>query len=447
MQFVPDDSNVNALSIKSYASFFDWVSVKFNGVSCTRNSYYNHLVMNERIKTYNTDKYKLYADIMAHDWDNGYGISYSATIGERNNNTLPQTTLERGMNPANIVNQGHLNRCAKTNIDITDSTRSSLASFFGTQTSLLNTENQNCLVYNQADGIVFQGAAIIPLSELHDFFKQMPSVASSTGFELRLQSNVSRENSYTTRYGAIPINSAANGLAPNIPDLVTSQQIVGHACPFLISNPSGGTPVTCGSTGLAINNTTAINAGATITIKACIGHQNTTGQLSADGKYPGSTGNPCRIYLPSVTYNNSYIKEIIQQPQYSLRYEDYYVDIDEGKVQGGNVSRLFNVQLSRVRNLYIISYLSGSATVPSPFNSPISSAPITCTPCRLKNFNIQIGGQNIFSEPQNFNYQFYNNNSLSIMADINGNSLKSKFFSGQITKSMWETVITCIVLI
>ena len=24
------------------------------------------------------------------------------------------------------------------------------------------------------------------------------------------------------------------------------------------------------------------------------------------------------------------------------------------------------------------------------------------------------------------------------MADINGNSLKSKFFSGQITKSMWE---------
>jgi len=25
------------------------------------------------------------------------------------------------------------------------------------------------------------------------------------------------------------------------------------------------------------------------------------------------------------------------------------------------------------------------------------------------------------------------------MADINGNSLKSKFFSGQITKSMWES--------
>jgi hypothetical protein len=75
MQLVADDSNVNALSVKSYASFIDWVSDKFNGVSCTRNSYYNHLVMNERIKTYNTDKYKLYGDIMAHEFDNGYGIS------------------------------------------------------------------------------------------------------------------------------------------------------------------------------------------------------------------------------------------------------------------------------------------------------------------------------------------------------------------------------------
>jgi hypothetical protein len=57
----------------------------------------------------------------------------------------------------------------------------------------------------------------------------------------------------------------------------------------------------------------------------------------------------------------------------------------------------------------------------------------------LRNFNIQIDGSNIFSEPQNFNYQFYNNNSLSIMADINKNSLKSKFFSGQISKSQWES--------
>jgi hypothetical protein len=216
---------------------------------------------------------------------------------------------------------------------------------------------------------------------------------------------------------------------------------VGHCCPFLLSNPSGGnagaTPPTNGSSGLAINNTTQINANSTITIRSCIGWSNVTGQLRT--QVEGSVGNPCRIFLPSVNYNNDYIKNIVQNPQYSLKYLDYYVDMDEGRSQNSSVSRLFNVQLSRVRTLYIIPFLSGSATVPSPFNSPISSAPITCTPIRLKNFQIQIGGQNIFSEPQSFNYQFYNNNALSIMSDINANSLKSKFFSGQISKSQWES--------
>ncbi len=194
----------------------------------------------------------------------------------------------------------------------------------------------------------------------------------------------------------------------------------------MLCNPSGGTTGangTCGSSGLAINNTAAINEGVTISVKACIGWTNQTGQLTT--QFQGSSGNPCRIYLPSVNFNSEYIEQIIQQPSYSLKYNDFYVDIDESKPQNSTVSRLFNVQLSRVRNLYILPFLSSSRTVPSPFNSPISSAPILASPCRFKSFNIQIGGQNIFSEPLNFNYQFYNNNTLSIMADINGNSLKS----------------------
>jgi hypothetical protein len=110
----------------------------------------------------------------------------------------------------------------------------------GTQNSLRDTENQNVLIYNNTDALIYQGTAIIPLSELHDFFKQMPSVASSSSFELRLQSNVSRENSYVTRYDAIAYNTDVQ-----IPNLVTSQQIVGHCCPFLLANPVMG-----GSTGL-----------------------------------------------------------------------------------------------------------------------------------------------------------------------------------------------------
>ena len=170
---------------------------------------------------------------MCHAWDTGTGISYSSTIGERNNNTLA-TTLVTGSNPANIVNQGHLDRCAKTSTDLTNTAHSSLSSFFGAgNTSLRETGNQNALVYQGTDGLVFQGTAIIPLSELHDFFKQMPSVTSSSEFELRLQMNLSRENSYTVGFAP---QAAPNPLTQVIPNSVTSQQIVGHACPFLISN-------------------------------------------------------------------------------------------------------------------------------------------------------------------------------------------------------------------
>ena len=75
---------------------------------------------------------------------------------------------------------------------------------------------------------------------------------------------------------------------------------------------------------------------------------------------------------------------------------------------------------------------------PSALTSPLSSAPTTCTPCRCKNFNISIGGNWLFSEPQSYNYNFYNNNALSIVSDINGNSVKGNLFSGRISKSMWE---------
>jgi len=199
----------------------------------------------------------------------------------------------------------------------------------------------------------------------------------------------------------------------------------------MLANPS-----TDGSTGLKTAGIGAVNG--TMTVRACIGWQNQTGQLTTN--FQGTAGNPCRIFLPSITYTNEYIKSIIQQPQHSLKYMDYYVDTDLNKPQGTQISRLFNVQLSRVRTLYVIPFLSSpTSAFPSPFSSPISSAPITCSICRLRNVQIQIGGSNIFSEPQNFNYQFYNNQNLSLMADINGNSLKSHFFSGQITTRMWES--------
>jgi hypothetical protein len=198
----------------------------------------------------------------------------------------------------------------------------------------------------------------------------------------------------------------------------------------MLANPS-----TDGSTGLKI--ATTANPNGKMTVRACIGWDNQTGQLK--DQFTGTTGNPCRLFIPSVSYTNEYIKSIITRPQYSLKYTDYYVDSDLNKAQGSTISRLFNCQLSRVRNLYIIPFLASSTgAFPSPTNSPISSAPNTCSVCKLRQVQIQIGGQNLFNEIQSYDYQFYNNSTLSLMSETNGNSLKSHFFGGQISKSQWS---------
>ena len=101
---VVDPVNANALSIKSNACLVDWVSCKFNGVSVTRNSYYNHLLMNERIKMYSADKFKLYGDILGHAWDTGNSIGYNSTAGEYNNITNLATGLvAQGSRPGTIL--------------------------------------------------------------------------------------------------------------------------------------------------------------------------------------------------------------------------------------------------------------------------------------------------------------------------------------------------------
>jgi hypothetical protein len=150
---VEDQANIYAASLKSSACIVDWISCKFDGAQLTRSSYHNHLMMNEKLKTYTNDKFKIYGDIMGHAWDNGAGINYVPTgVGEVNNNIVAPTTSvgTGGLNPTQQVNSGHIERCRKNNIDVTKRTNSSLNSFLYKDDSinigLRDTCNQNVLV-------------------------------------------------------------------------------------------------------------------------------------------------------------------------------------------------------------------------------------------------------------------------------------------------------------
>jgi len=139
-------------------------------------------MMNKKIKTYNTDKYKLYGDVMGNAWDNGYSINLSTGLGglgEVNNNIkAPASNITIGSKPYTMVNNGHILRCQKSNIDCTTAANSSLNKFLSLSTNttpnttLLVTENQSCLVYQDATNIIFHGLATIPLSQLHNSFEK-----------------------------------------------------------------------------------------------------------------------------------------------------------------------------------------------------------------------------------------------------------------------------------
>jgi hypothetical protein len=472
--------NAYAVGVKGYQHFIDWTSIKFNGVACNRSSYYNNFLINEDIKTMDNNEYKLYGDILNHDFDNGAGLALNVTggVGEVNNNTVGSSDiLKNGFKPSAQVNHGHVNRMRKSNVDLTGKNyltasgyNSSLAAFAGSgatggNASAIQTDTyQNALVTNTTTKLVYQGVATIPLPMIHDFFKQLPSVASSTGFELRLQTNIASSNSWTVGYGAMTAINADTNLTDNtkLLDVVSliSNQTVGHTCPFMLSPAYH-----CAYTpGVAAPNAALAKIGPSIGTGLCV-TQKTAGagnpmsiKITSRIGWDVGQANPCRIYLPAVNYNPLYSSKILEKANYQLLYNDYYVDTVLNISGQAQVNKLFNAQLSRVRKLHILPYLSttqnargainANGAVPaqlaipnsftSPYNSPLSSAPNTVTPLRLKNFNIQIGGSNIFMEPQAFNYQFYNNNFLSIMAHVNGNSLKSKQFGGQITKTMWE---------
>ena len=368
LAMVISPANVNAMSVKNYLNFVDWQTIKFNGVQCNGSYCYN-LYSNEKVKQMNVDQYKLISNMIGHAFDTENSLSLLAGVGEVNNNIVtPATAL--GYRPQSTVNKGHLERCKTTNTDLTSNVNCTATNFYGANLGLRDNEFQGGIVYQGTDGILFQGFANIPLALLHPFFAEMPSVASSTGFELRLQLNIARENSWQVNY-----DNNLNAIGMNI------NQVIGNTCPFLLSQPS-----TDGSTGLRVSQKGAF-AGGSLTIKSQIGWGAMSGG-NATGIYAQQASAPaCRIVIPAISFTSEYVKKIIAHPQYTLKYNDYYVDHDEGKKQGDTVSRLFNVQLSKVRKLYIIPFLSakqavgnplGVATLPCPaYNSPLSSAPTT----------------------------------------------------------------------
>ena len=414
-------SNQNACSVKGFHHFVDKSYAKMGSTNLYEEVEYMNIIMNENLKKMSLDEKNLYGNKLNFELDSVDSYKYDpAFVGESNNKYSPEFDHN-----ANI---GHLKRMKNTNgFGVNDEYKSVL----GNDAS---NESLQCKMVNNTPTLLeFTGLAHIPLSELHSVFKEMPTMSSIKALELRLRTNLTKNNSWTVHY------TGKTGVNEEFPVIgVESSQSQGNCCPILLSNAgaSNGATTKYGLTLRVANNDSACSVKCTIKI----GYTNSG--------LTGTTQEPCYLYIPTFNMTPFYANKILNSPQYRLLHTDYATTWFRGRYKSNAISEQFQGSHQRLRAIHIIPFFSGknstyeingNSNMLEPYKSLVSSAPNTCSPCRITDFNIKIGAKSVFGAPLRYTHEFYEQHKLQLMGKINGNSAKQDhLFSGLITKDMFE---------
>lgn len=439
-----DTGNLFAIAPKAYHQIFNIISNKFGGKIVGQGLEYTNFYLNEKMKNMTADQYRVLGEMMNVDFDSSDSYTLDpSNLVEYNNNTLTRTTY--GNTSSNYVNNAQIRRCKRLNHDLlSPSSNFSQSKLFNSstyvdtyQTGLICVLNQDGDVIQDISAptngktinyMVFQYVASVPLAYLSDFFKNIASVATLSQFELRIQTNLSNNNSWELTYSALTTGAGSLGVTSSV-----SNQSIGQTCPFMISeaykNGSG--------MGLCIYGTTT--AVPKLKVVPFIGYyqkSDVDNTIVSNLKLKQPNTFPCQIHIPSVSYTTIYIEQIFEKPLRIQRvlYNDFVVDTTHTGLKGnGSYQKILTFQSSRYRKLYILPFLASTANGCVPYQSLISSAPLTVSACKLINLNIFFGGVNIFNNPQSLNIQHFYNSSLISQAQNNGNAFDSWLQSGQIS--------------
>lgn len=441
--------NIFAVAPKAYHHIFNQVSNKFGGKVINQSNEFFNYYLNEKLKTMNTDQYEILGDMLDLSMDSPNSYQYDASLLEINNNTLETSDLTKGNDPSQWANKGHIERMRKLNIDWLDPTSNFSNTKLFNDSVVQDTYAQGLIAVCDSNGavidvsaevsnpisyLVFQYVATVPLMLLSEFYEKIQSIVTLSQFELRLQTNLASNNSWS-----IVCGSKTTPTSTSLPvESIVSNASVGQTCPFMVSKPSSNS----GKTGLTIYCSDE-NAKPKITVKPFIGYygnQVNNLSISSSTGLPSTQAGmyPCQIWIPSVAYNASYQSVIVNMPPQKLLYNDFIVDTTHTDVVGGSqVQKLLTYQTGRLRKLYILPYLSASgiSTACDPRQSLISSAPNTCSLCRLINLNVQLGSVNVFSSPISYQFNHYYNSALIVQGFSNGNAYKADTMSGRVKYS------------
>lgn len=416
-------ANKNACSVKGFHHFLDKSYAKMGSTSLYEELEYSNIIINENLKKMSADEKLLFGNKLNFELDSVDSFKYNPLfVGESNNKYSSAFDHD--------ANVGHLKRMKNTNgYHVNDSYKLVLGD------NATNESLQCKMVTNTATKLQFSGVATIPLSQIHPIFKEMPTMSSIKGMELRLRTNLTKNNSWTVFYTGL---TATDSEFPLIG--VESSQSQGNTCPILFSNAgssNGATP----KFGLTLKATTN-NTECSVKCSVKIGYTNTG--------TTGSNQEPCYLYIPTYNMTPSYANKVLNSPQFRLLHNDYATTWFRGRYKSNAISEQFQGSHQRLRKIHIIPFFSGknvtgnfngqtAPTMLEPYKSLVSSAPTTCSPCRITDFNIKIGAKSVFGAPLKYSHEFYEQHKLHLQGKVNGNSSKQDaLFSGLISKEMFD---------
>lgn len=420
------EDNKYASSVKGYHNFIESHTSKMGSTSLNVPVDNTNIIMNEKLKRMGLDEKLLYGSKLNYELDSTNSYAFDAGVGESNNVVRPVALTNA---KSNEVNNGHLRRMQAVNNTLNALDPYVLLSGEASIKSAL----QPKMSLNSPTELKFTGVASIPLAEIHDVYKQMPTMSSVRALELRLQTNLAVSNSWTIVYtgGSQAVSTEYK------PKGLIAIQPYGSTCPFLVSN--------CGSAVAAgANRSSAF--GLTVFPTAA----NTEFRVTVTGKigYDDDTAQPCELMVPSYTMNPSYASSILSEKAFRLLYNDHSVTWIRGRTaNSGIVTEKLQGSFQRPRKVFVIPFMSnvnqvtsidGNVNMVVPYQSLISSAPVSCSPCPLSNFNIKIGQKPIYGQPLQYSHEFYDQHVLEALGKVNGNSSRNPFFSGLITKDMHQ---------
>jgi hypothetical protein len=410
-------NSFSAIIKSGFHQLIDSIQVDYNGTTVVQqqpfSNFYNHFRI---MTTMSADDLKKHGDLIGFYPDSSDSFRFEAAGGGSpsglglSNNTLFNTletspeafgdwttngnlgAWERGKTVAPFDEKGDSAR--GVTVQALTNLQQSLASFY-TYTAPTDATRLYRWVY----------CAVIRLKDLTDFFGKMPILK---GGLLRVILNYNTA-SFTITHGAGPALS-----------VTTYQQKTGRINPLMMSSGLATQP-----NGSVVNGTLTFNMGV----------------VEVDGYRPYAFGT--RLYVPSYNLDPAYESRIISTMSIrEVAYTDFYNFNVVNVGAGSPFNQILTNSLPNIKYVVVIptptvNNAGAGLTTGKEYQSPFSSSPATtCPDASITNFNVLVGGQNIFQ--QNFNYDFeaFKNELQSVNA-VNGGVVDG-LTSGLISYKDWS---------